>query len=122
MMNRSLADWIDNLLNRDIPENIVAFCFNLYEESDESWAMELVGTDCFDLENEDWACNEITDFDSRNKLYNWKMVCEWEDALNYIVNELNQYLEEGKYAELLKSQTGVGVGFIDGNIEILHSK
>ena len=42
MMNRSLADWIDNLLNRDIPENIVAFCFNLYEESDESWAMELV--------------------------------------------------------------------------------
>ena len=122
MMNRSLADWIDNLLNRDIPENIVAFCFNLYEESDESWAMELVGTDCFDLENEDWACNEITDFDSRNKLYNWKMVCEWEDALNYMVNELNQYLEEGKYAKLLKSQTGVGVGFIDGNIEILHSK
>ena len=49
-------------------------------------------------------------------------MCEWEDALNYMVNELNQYLEEGKYAELLKSKTGVGVGFIDGNIEILHSK
>ena len=50
------------------------------------------------------------------------MECEWDEALAYMVNELKQYLSSGKYAELLKSKEGVGVGFVDGNIEILHSK
>jgi len=120
---KKVADWIDNVLkDKAIPADIVAFCFNLYEESDGSWAMELVGTDKFDLEDEDWACNEATDFDSREILYSWEMECEWDEALEYMVNELKQYLSSGKYADLLKSKEGVGVGFIDGNIEILHSK
>ena len=121
-MNKNIADWIDNILNQAIPDDVVAFCFNLYEESDDSWAMELVGTEWFDLEDEDWACNELTDFGSREQLYNWEMECEWEEVLEYMVSELNQYLENGKYSELLKSKSGVGVGFVDGNIEILHSK
>lgn len=28
----------------------------------------------------------------------------------------------GKYAGLLKSKDGVGGGFVDGNIEIIHTK
>ena len=46
-MNKNIADWIDNVLDTDIPDNIVAFCFNLYEEWDGNWSMELVGTDWF---------------------------------------------------------------------------
>lgn len=119
---KKVADWIDTVLKDvAVPSDIVAFCFNLYEESDGSWAMELVGTERFDLEDEDWACNEATDFGSRENLYNWKMECEWDEALEYMVNELKQYLSSGKYADLLKSKEGVGVGFVDGNIEILHS-
>ena len=121
-MNNNVANWIDKILDKVIPDNIVAFCFNLYEESDGSWAMELVGTEWFDLENEDWACNSLTDFGSREQLYNWKMSCEWNEALEYMVHELKQYLENGKYAELFKSKLGVGVGFVDGSIEILYSK
>ena len=121
-MNMNISNWIDNMLNTDIPDNIVAFCFNLYEEGDGNWSMELVGSDWFDLEDEDWACNEITDFESRKNLYEWKMDCDWEDALAYMVNELTEYLANGKHSELLKSSIGVGVGFVDGNIEILHSK
>ena len=121
-MNMNISNWVDNVLNTDVPDNIVAFCFNLYEEGDGNWSMELIGSDWFDLEDEDWACNEITDFESRNVLYEWKMDCGWEDALAYMVNELREYLANGKYSELLKSSIGVGVGFVDGNIEILHSK
>ena len=121
-MNMNISNWIDNMLNTDIPDNIVAFCFNLYEEGDGNWSMELVGSDWFDLENEDWAYNEITDFESRRNLYEWKMDCDWEEALTYMVNELTEYLANGKHSELLKSSIGVGVGFVDGNIEILHSK
>ena len=120
---KTVSDWINNTLRgKVIPAEIVAFCFNLYEESDGSWAMELVGTERFDLEDEDWACNEATDFGSRENLYNWALECEWDESLEYMVNELKQYLSGGKYAELLKSKTGVGVGFVDGNIEILYSR
>ena len=120
---KNVSNWInDTLKDKVITSDIVAFCFNLYEESDGSWAMELVGTQRFDLEDEDWACDEVTDFCSREDQYNWEMECEWEEALEYMVNELKQYLSNGKYAALLKSKTGVGVGFVDGNIEILYSK
>ncbi len=120
---KNVENWIDDILNsKALPDNIAAFCFNLYEEGDGSWAMELVGTGRFDLQDEDWACNEITDFGSREYLYNWEMECEWEQALEYMVNELKQYLSSGKYAEVLKSKEGIGVGFVDGNIEILHSR
>lgn len=121
-MNKDIAAWIDKVLDKDITKNIVAFCFNLYEEGDGTWSMELVGTDSFDPDDEDWACSEVTDFGSRDGLYVWKMECEWEDALTYMVNELRAYLTEGKYAGLLKSRVGVGVGFVDGNIEILSNE
>ena len=121
-MNKTLQNWIDNVLQKDIPDNVVAFCFNLYEEADGSWGMELVGTDWFDLEDEDWACNEVTDFDTRDDLYTWEMECDWEEALAYMVRELTEYLATGKYAETLKASTGVGVGFVDGDLEILHSR
>ena len=122
-MNEKIVNWIDNVLDTEIPKTVVAFCFNLYEESDEyTWAMELIGAERFDSEDEDWPCYEVTDFNSREHLYRWKMECEWDEALDHMVNELKQYLENGKYAELLKSKDGVGVGFVDGDIEILYSK
>ena len=120
---QNVADWIDNILkDKVISANIVAFCFNLYEDIDGSWGMELVGAERFDLEDEYLPCDEVTDFGSRENFYNWKMECEWDEALNYMVSQLKQYLSNGKYAELLKSKTGVGVGFVDGDLEILYSR
>lgn len=114
-----ISDWIDSILNTDIPNDVKAFCFNLYEEGNGSWSMELVGAGRFDPKDEDWPCDEVTDFGSRNKLYQWETECSWKEALAYVVKELKTYLKSGKYAELLKSKNGVGVGFVDGNIEII---
>lgn len=121
-VNLPISDWIDNLLDTDIPDDVAAFCFNLYEDGDGIWSMELVGADRFDTEDEDWPCDETTDFGSRENPYEWEMDCDWEDALAYIVNALKEYLTHGKYAELLKAANGIGVGFVDGNLEILYSK
>lgn len=38
-MSNDIANWIDRVLDQDIPDAVVAFCFNLYEESDGSFAM-----------------------------------------------------------------------------------
>lgn len=121
-MEIKISDWIDKALNTDIPDKIVAFCFNLYEDGDGKWSMELIGSDWFDLKNEDWACSEVTHFGTRENLYEWEKDYSGKDALTYIVNELKEYLVNGKYAKLLTSRTGVGVGFVDGDIEILYMK
>lgn len=114
-----ISDWIDRVLNTDIPDDVVAFCFNLYEDGNGVWSMELIGSSRFDPEDSDWPCDEITDFNSRNNPYEWEMDCSWEDILAYMVGELKDYFANGKCAELLKSRSGVGVGFVDGDIEIL---
>ncbi len=114
-----ISDWIDSILNTDIPDDVKAFCFNLYEEGNGSWSMELVGAGRFDPEDQDWPCDEVTDFGSRNNLYRWEKECGWKEALAYVVDALKKYLENGKYARKLKSGCGVGVGFVDGDLEIL---
>ena len=117
-----LADWLDNILSRDISEDVVAFGFNLYEDEDDQWSVELVGTSRFDVEDEDWCCDEITDFGTREEPFTWEQKATWDEILAEIVSYLKEYLENGKYADVLKDRIGVGVGFVDGNIEILYTR
>lgn len=119
-MYQKIAEWLDNILIQEIPEEIVAFCFNLYEDGDNQWSMELVGTDEFDEEDEDWVCEEVTDFGSREDNMVWTSSKDWEEVLREMTTELKQYLKKGKYADKLKSKEGVGVGFVDGDIEIIY--
>ena len=119
-MYSKVSDWLDNVLQQDIPEEVVAFCFNLYEDGDFNWSMELVGTESFDTEDGDWPCDEITDFGTRIKPLTWTQETEWDNVLEGIISVLRDYLEIGKYADVLKSREGVGVGFVDGDVEILY--
>ena len=121
-MYNKISKWIDAVFVADIPAEVVAFCFNLYEESDNVWSMELVGAGRFDPDDQDWACEEITDFDTRKNMFNWQADCEWNEALETMVAMLKQYLQKGKCADVLKSKSGVGAGFVDGDIEILYIK
>lgn len=117
-----VSKWLNLVLEQDIPEEVVAFCFNLYEDGENSWSMELVGTERFDADDEDWPCDEITDFDTRKEPFAWEKAVEWEKALEAMIGVLTEYLENGKFADVLKSKAGVGVGFVDGDIEILYTK
>nr|WP_304578967.1 DUF4303 domain-containing protein [uncultured Acetatifactor sp.] len=121
MYNR-VSEWLDVVLETDIPAEVVAFGFNLYEDINHDWSMELIGTSKFDVDDEDWLCNEVTDLDTRENPLRWHRETGWEEILNDIVSALKEYLKNGKYADILKAKSGVGVGFVDGNIEILHVK
>lgn len=121
MYNR-VSEWLDVVLETDIPAEVVAFGFNLYEDIDHDWSMELIGTSKFDVDDEDWLCNEVTDLDTRENPLRWHRETGWEEIPNDIVSALKEYLKNGKYADILKAKSGVGVGFVDGNIEILHVK
>ena len=122
-MYHLVESWIDNLNLNVIPEDVVAFCFNLYDGCDNlHWSMELIGADSFDAENDDWACGEITDFKSRETVFKWTQGCNWEAALEQMVSALKEYLDKGRYAPILKSKIAVAVGFTDGDLEILYNK
>lgn len=121
-MYEKLKKWIDEYLSGVFPKEVVAVVFNLYEDTDDNWSLEIVGTGNFDSEDDDWACDEITDFGTREDLFSWEESVGWEDILSEITDHLLKYLEEGKYSAKLKSLQGVGVGFVDGDIEILFSK
>lgn len=120
-MYQKIETWLNDVLEQEIPSSVKAFCFNLYEDGDDGWSIELVGTASFDLDDEDWACDEITDFGTREDPLSWKTETDWDEVLSDAASALKQYLESGLYADVLKSRTGVAVGFVDGNLEILHS-
>lgn len=121
-MYSKIADWLDQILGQDISEEVIAFGFNLYEDEDDLWSMELVGTGSFDAEDEDWCCDEVTDFGTREEPFTWERKADWDEILAEIVSCLKEYLEKGRYAGVLKDRMGVGVGFVDGDIEILYAK
>ena len=119
-MLAKVTEWLDDVLEQSISEEIVAFCFNLYEDGNNSWSMELVGTASFDEDDQDWACDEVTDFGTRRMPLVWEKDAQWNEVLDEVIALLKAYLENGAHAEVLKEKASVGVGFVDGDIEIIY--
>jgi len=115
-------EWLDNVLGQEVSDDVIAFCFNLYDDGDCNWSMEVVGTERFDVEDSDWPCDEITHFGTRENPFAWNSSIGWEKVLKDMMSILLEYISNGKYANVLKSGSGVGVGFVDGDVEIIYTK
>lgn len=117
-----VSKWLDDVLENDIPNEVIAFGFNIYDDGNYNWSMELIGTSEFDINDEDWFCNEVTDFNTRENPLRWTKETEWEEIFNESIRVLREYLKSGKCADVLKAKLGIGVGFVDGDVEILYTK
>ena len=126
MMLDNMSEWLDDVLGdiseTGIPNEVIAFGFNLYYDGDYNWSMELIGTLKFDINDGDWLCNEVTDFDTRDAPFQWRQKAEWKEILSDIVRILKKYLDSGRYSDVLKAKSGIGVGFVDGDVEILYAR
>lgn len=118
------VNWLDNILeNNDMPDETVSFCFNLYEESveDSVYAVQLVACEAFDENNPDWACEEC--WSSEEDIFCVELSDEaekdWKAAQKLITGWVEEYLGNGKYADILTSKP-VGIGFVDGDVEIIR--
>ena len=115
-----VSDWLDGILKR-FKLNAKAFNINIYE-NENNYSLELVATASFDPNNDDWACDEIyasRDDDDNEYYFNAK---NFEAALEFAKNALNYYFENGKYAEKFKNACAVAYGFVDGDLNVLHTK
>ncbi|MBE7070610.1 MAG: hypothetical protein E7386_08935 [Ruminococcaceae bacterium] len=121
-MYEKLSVWLDGVFDRSIPEEVVSVCFNLYEDGENSWSMEVVGCSSFDSEDPDWACDEVTDLDTRDEPFTWTEEAIWEKVLSDVTKLLYRYIQEGNASGFLNSLDGVAVGFADGDLNILVEK
>ena len=120
LYNEKFAEWIEKYL-KNFPFNIVAVNFNIYEGSNSTYDLQMIGVGEFDKEDEDWACEEI--FSTKEDFFYIPITHEienWEDGLSFITNIIQNYLETGAYAYILKKLQAVGIGFVDGDIEFFN--
>lgn len=127
------AAWLDALLeNNEMPENTKAFNFNLYEdrideESDEKvYGIQLIAADRFDpdfdpYEDDSWACYEV--WTSEEDIFYISLSDEEDKSGEYAqeiyIELVKEYFGNGKYADILTSKP-VGIGFVDGDLEIIN--
>ena len=119
-MYDEFAKWLDRILDENMPLPGVAINFNIYEEVDLHWSIQLISSTYFDEEDEDWNCYE--EFTTGEDLYEWRQGVGWEKILDISCEMIRKYLTEGKYAEKLKKYEAVAAGFVDGDVEILYRR
>ena len=114
------SSWLDKHLSCDLSDGIVAVNFNLYDGENQTYDVEFVGCGSFDENDEDWACDEV--FTTRGDLFSITQAdnTNWQYGLSSTIALVKNYLDEGKYADKLKSYKAVGVGFVGGNIKIVY--
>lgn len=111
-------NWLNNTLKEELPEDVVAINFNLYEDGNSNWSIEFVGTGSFDEEDPDWACDEI--ITNRETPFRIKCNDGWEKVLDIFNEYLKNYLKDGKFSENLMRYKAIGIGFVDGDITIIN--
>ncbi len=119
-MYENFENWLNDALTADIPDTAISLCFNIYEDGDNLWSVELVACDAFDPKDNDWASEEV--FAGRETPFEWEEETEWENVLENVLDWVKKYLDEGKHSKELKEYRGIGAGFVDGDVHILHIK
>ncbi len=114
------AQWLDRELARPMPDGVVAYCINIYDDGRRCWSIELVGCASFDEHNSDWACDEL--FSTRHNSLCWRGDEHWRNVLEQVSSSLSRYQREGRRAAVLNAVEGVGVGFVDGNLIITKNR
>lgn len=119
-IQEEFAEWLNSFLESELPEEIKAFNFNMYEGIDE-YHVELIGSPTSPKDDDDWACDEL--FTTREELFfiPYQVAgSRWEEGLDFAIKLVDNYLKNGRFADKLKSYEAVGVGFVDGDIEFVY--
>ncbi|MGN0621946.1 MAG: hypothetical protein ACI4I9_08765 [Porcipelethomonas sp.] len=115
------AQWLDELLENELPDGIIAFNFNLYDGEENTYDIQLIGSDKFSEDDYDWACSEV--YSSEEDVCYVDVeddIEDWHAAQKLFEFWVKKYIDEGKYSEKLKKSKAVGIGFIDGDIDIVY--
>lgn len=116
-----LKNWIRESINQNIPKNVKALSFNLFECSSNYFSIELIGTSYFDKHNSDWACDEIWEPESRSMSENFT-ANNCQDCLKKIKTILIPLIQKEMNVPKNAHIIAVGVGFVDGDLDIIYER
>ncbi len=116
-MYEEFAAWLDEKLENGLPDCTAAVNFNIYEE-ESGWTIQLIASDHFDAQDDEWACFEV--FSTGEDLYYWEKDSSWEEIHEDVREMVSTYLEKGRFADMLKDFRAVGFGFVDGDLELAY--
>lgn len=111
--------WVDRVLLENGPARAEAYNFNLYEH-EEAFAIQLIGAESFDPDDEDWACDAA--FSSGEDLFELPHAIvgsDWRKGLTAARSLVETYMERGKRAADLKASRAVALGFVDGDLDLI---
>lgn len=118
---KKFSEWLDRICQNNVfPQTAVALCFNIYDDG-EYYGIQLIGSESFDVDNSDWACDEV--FSTGEDLCLIKKSSETEDfkvAEKCITEFVKQYLCDGKFSAKLKCYKAIGIGFVDGDLFVVQ--
>ena len=115
-MEEEIRHWIQQINDETIlPSDIVAFNFGLFE-SEEGYCIYLTGSKFYDESDDDWACDEV--FTTRDQPFVIECESDWELVETFFISLVNEYLSSGK----LKEYQAIGIGFVDGDLQILYAR
>lgn len=113
-------EWLDTVLMVELPSKVRAINFNLYEDTENTWSIELVGTSEFDENDDDWACCEA--FSTRENPFAIEQEGDWQTVEEIFEEWISDYLANGKLSDKMKQYEAVGMGFVDGDLTILFKR
>ena len=121
---RTFQSWLETSLGGTIPSEEKAFAFNLHERADVNgvtFGVELVGTNSFSAYDPDWGLDVV--WQPPQRMLMLPLACSGGDLLECFARVkgfVAQTLTTDSAAvRRLKASQGVGVGFADGDIEVL---
>jgi len=113
-VRREFFSWADEALRQPIPQETVAFHFNLYQGTN-SVHVQLMGTASFNSGDQYWPGPKT--FSTGEGIFKVPFEsagAEWPEWLETLKSLVNAYIESGNMSTVLKKSQGVGIGFVDG--------
>lgn len=114
--------WLRRSTNLPIPASVRAFSFHLYELRSEirPFGIVLIGASDFDIEDCDWACDEV--WAATPRMLEIPLAFSshsWKACLAAVRRLVAEAVDDNIAGEVLKSREGVAVGFVDGDLHMV---
>lgn len=116
----NFENWLNNILSDNLPQEIIAFNFNLYEGIDNTIHIELIGADNYSENNNNWPCEAIFSWKNIYKIKNEYIWNERKEQLKFCTRLINQYLDKWKYYQILNNSKVITIGFVDWDLNIIY--
>ncbi|GBU10031.1 hypothetical protein AwWohl_11690 [Gammaproteobacteria bacterium] len=113
----------DDIMQAANQGQLKAFCFNIYEDEDE-FLVELVATDKYAADNDDWAATEFWDSGSVMFILTHAQIGQdWEDAHEQVCILAENFLDtNSSISTFLQTAEAIAVGVIDAELELIYSR